>query len=303
MRRRSSSLLALAALLSACDDAPTPPLPPLAEGTSLPPLPAPSLPRTFPREGTRITPYVIDGFPEARTPGPGAAPVPPVLLSKLPAGEGFAHEGSAETFSLNRVRVLAFTEEPPAAEPAAVVVLVPGLLAGASSFLALGTALVQEGRAAGRPIVVLAVDRRSNFLEDPTGQAVALQSSDPTPAAAYHGLLGQPPTPIAGRAASPVEAADARFVSEWGLDVHVRDLREVIELGYMLGNRAPVFLGEQVEASVELVEVRADKPIAKLRTLVTKRDGTVCVQGQATVLLPSRPRAAEAPGAAAAEVP
>lgn len=76
-----------------------------------------------------------------------------------------------------------------------------------------------------------------------------------------------------------------------------------IYLGQELSFRAPVFLGEPIEASVELIEVRADKPIARLRTLVTKRDGTVCVQGQATVLLPSRPRPNDADGAAAAEVP
>lgn len=69
-----------------------------------------------------------------------------------------------------------------------------------------------------------------------------------------------------------------------------------IYLGQELSFRAPVFLGEQVEASVELIEVRADKPIGKLRTLVTKADGTVCVQGQATVLLPARPSAAPSEG-------
>ena len=71
-----------------------------------------------------------------------------------------------------------------------------------------------------------------------------------------------------------------------------------IYLGQELSFRAPVFLGEEIVASVELIEIRADKPIAKLRTLVRKRDGTICVQGQATVLLPARPAAAAAPSEA-----
>ncbi len=60
-----------------------------------------------------------------------------------------------------------------------------------------------------------------------------------------------------------------------------------IYLGQELSFRAPVFLDEVVIASVELVEVRSDKPIAKIRTLVTKLDGTVCIKGEAVVLLPA----------------
>lgn len=235
--------LALVLFVAACDDVKAPPLPPMIEGTSLPPLPAPLAPRTFPRPGTRITPYVIEGFPEARTPGPGAAAVPPVLLDKLPAGPGFAHEGTAESFSLNRTRVLAFTSEPPPTDPAAVIILVPGLLAGASSFVELGTALVELGEASGQRVIVLAVDRRSNFLEDSTGLAVALQAGDPTIAAKFHGVLGLPQADVAGRTFRPIEGQDALFVAEWGLDVHLRDLREVVKLAIMLGNRAPIFLG------------------------------------------------------------
>lgn len=71
-----------------------------------------------------------------------------------------------------------------------------------------------------------------------------------------------------------------------------------IYLGQELSFRAPVYLGEAIEASVELIEIRADKPIGKLRTLVTKADGTICVQGQATVLLPSRPSVTATPSEA-----
>ena len=60
-----------------------------------------------------------------------------------------------------------------------------------------------------------------------------------------------------------------------------------IYLGQELSFRAPVFLDEEVIASVELTEVRSDKPIGKIRTLVTKLDGTVCIKGEAVVLLPA----------------
>jgi mutator protein MutT len=45
--------------------------------------------------------------------------------------------------------------------------------------------------------------------------------------------------------------------------------------------RAPVRPGDEVTGSVEVVEVRHDKPITKLRTTVTRNDGTVALEGTA----------------------
>jgi acyl dehydratase len=46
---------------------------------------------------------------------------------------------------------------------------------------------------------------------------------------------------------------------------------------------APVSPGDEIAAEVEVLELRADKPITRLRTTITKQDGTVVVDGTALV--------------------
>lgn len=45
--------------------------------------------------------------------------------------------------------------------------------------------------------------------------------------------------------------------------------------------RAPVRPGDIITGAVEVLEVRTDKPITKLRTTVTRDDGTVALDGEA----------------------
>jgi acyl dehydratase len=47
--------------------------------------------------------------------------------------------------------------------------------------------------------------------------------------------------------------------------------------------RAPVRPGDAITAEVEVLEVRPDKPIAKLRTTITNQEGTVVLEGEALV--------------------
>ena len=47
--------------------------------------------------------------------------------------------------------------------------------------------------------------------------------------------------------------------------------------------RAPVRPGDVITAEVEVLEVRPDKPITKLRTTITNQDGTVVLDGGALV--------------------
>jgi acyl dehydratase len=47
--------------------------------------------------------------------------------------------------------------------------------------------------------------------------------------------------------------------------------------------RAPVRPGDTITAEVEVLEVRPDKPITKLRTTITNQDGTVVLDGEALV--------------------
>jgi acyl dehydratase len=46
---------------------------------------------------------------------------------------------------------------------------------------------------------------------------------------------------------------------------------------------APVRPGDEITAEVEVLEVREDKPITKLRTTIEKHDGTVVLDGTALV--------------------
>ncbi|UCB55985.1 MAG: MaoC family dehydratase [Thiotrichales bacterium] len=56
-----------------------------------------------------------------------------------------------------------------------------------------------------------------------------------------------------------------------------------VYLGQNISFKAPVFINEKIEASVEVVHVREDKPILTLKTLCVKSDGTVAIEGEAVV--------------------
>lgn len=47
--------------------------------------------------------------------------------------------------------------------------------------------------------------------------------------------------------------------------------------------RAPVRPGDEITAEVEVLEARQDKPITRLRTTITRADGTVVLDGTALV--------------------
>ncbi len=56
-----------------------------------------------------------------------------------------------------------------------------------------------------------------------------------------------------------------------------------IYLGQKLIFKAPVAIGEQVTASVEIVKIREDKPIVTLRTLCVNKEEQVVIDGEAVV--------------------
>jgi 3-hydroxybutyryl-CoA dehydratase len=59
-----------------------------------------------------------------------------------------------------------------------------------------------------------------------------------------------------------------------------------IYLGQDLKFRAPVFVGDTVTATVELIKFREDKRIATFQTTVTNGDGVVVIEGEAVVIAP-----------------
>jgi acyl dehydratase len=47
--------------------------------------------------------------------------------------------------------------------------------------------------------------------------------------------------------------------------------------------RAPVYPGDEITAEVEVLELREDKPIVRLKTAISNQDGTVVLDGTALV--------------------
>lgn len=60
-----------------------------------------------------------------------------------------------------------------------------------------------------------------------------------------------------------------------------------IYLGQELKFKAPVYVGDTLTATVELVRFREDKRIATFRTTCTNQDGVVVVEGEAVVIAPA----------------
>jgi acyl dehydratase len=56
-----------------------------------------------------------------------------------------------------------------------------------------------------------------------------------------------------------------------------------IYLGQELVFKAPVIIGEEVTATVEIINLRKDKPIVTLRTVCVNSKGTVVIEGAAVV--------------------
>ncbi len=56
-----------------------------------------------------------------------------------------------------------------------------------------------------------------------------------------------------------------------------------VYLGQELRFTAPVYLGDDITAQVEVAELREDKKIVKLSTTCYNQDGTVVITGMATV--------------------
>ncbi|MDW8298443.1 MAG: MaoC family dehydratase [Anaerolineae bacterium] len=59
-----------------------------------------------------------------------------------------------------------------------------------------------------------------------------------------------------------------------------------IYLSQTLSFKAPVYLDDTITATVEVTAFREDKRIATLRTICTNQEGTVVLEGEATVIAP-----------------
>lgn len=60
-----------------------------------------------------------------------------------------------------------------------------------------------------------------------------------------------------------------------------------IYLGQDLKFKAPVFIGDTITATVEVIKYREDRRIATFRTTCTSQDGTLVLEGEAVVIAPA----------------
>ncbi len=59
-----------------------------------------------------------------------------------------------------------------------------------------------------------------------------------------------------------------------------------IYLNQTLSFKAPVFIGDEITAKVELIKYREERRIATFRTTCTNQDGTLVLDGEAVVIAP-----------------
>jgi hypothetical protein len=175
------------------------------------------------------------------TPGtPGAEPVDnPKLLAQF----------GGPDFDLNQVTYTRYAwRNPPAAQPDAILVLIPGFEGGASGFKILAENLLPRVYLEhGTVVEVWAVDRRGHQLEDRLGLDLAEASGDAQLALdwLFGGELGLP-TPAPGlprRAQFYNTSDDIPFLAEWTNLVHSRDFDAVVEAARAAAANGNVFLG------------------------------------------------------------
>lgn len=133
--------------------------------------------------------------------------------------------GAATPPEQNRVRVVRYRVDATPPRPArAVVVMMPGFLAGAGSLDGLARAIVARSTEADA-LEAWAIDRRSNLLEDTHGLDVAEVRGDPAPAYAYY----EDGQEVEGKTFSGfLTGPEAPWASEWGLATTLGDLANVI---------------------------------------------------------------------------
>ncbi len=147
---------------------------------------------------------------------------------------------------LNFARALVYRDRGRGSEEIDQVVLcMPGFLGGANDFDYLARRLI--ARTSGRT-VVWAIDRRSNALEDHHGLDLAEKERNPDLAKAYYfegaEVQGQ-------RFQGFLRPEQLRFLSEWGLKVHIEDLHALVREAWHRYPRAALFLaGHSLGASI-----------------------------------------------------
>ncbi len=121
---------------------------------------------------------------------------------------------------LNRIRAFRYYI-PGSPNPRTGLVLIPGLNSGPNTLDLLARALV----ARGRTLEVWVVESRPSLLQDRRGVEAALDYHHPDFALAYY--FGR--MPIDGQTFHRLDRTAAGYAAFWGLDMHLRDIRAVVQ--------------------------------------------------------------------------
>ena len=72
-------------------------------------------------------------------------------------------------------------------------------------------------------------------------------------------------------------------VTDRGIDPDCRVVNDRFFLHQEWDYPSPVFVGDTVTAEAEVIDVRADKPITRLRCVARRQDGTEVLRGECLV--------------------
>lgn len=141
-----------------------------------------------------------------------------------------------DQLDLNQAVFVRYYDRHRTAPPKSVVVFVPGLAAGANLFSPLSREIV---RLSNGDTEAWAIDPRANLLED-TAPMIQAERTGTMPASLDAlRIYRDHPAGRAGYIANhPFEVSP--FMSEWGLDVFMRDLKAVIDEAHRAGGSSPV---------------------------------------------------------------
>ncbi len=181
--------------------------------------------------------HVIAGYDEPNT--PPLSPVSERVRAAITDPAAFV-DGH---LNLNRAIYVRFFDRGREAPPRSIVIFIPGIVAGANSFERLADQLVHRS---GGAVEVWAVDRRANLLEDARAMIAAEKAQTMAAAlAALDAYQNHPSGPGGVLANPPYEYELSRFMAEWGLDVHLRDLKAIVQQARNSGgaSRPQIFLG------------------------------------------------------------
>jgi pimeloyl-ACP methyl ester carboxylesterase len=177
--------------------------------------------------------HVVPGYNEPNT--PPNVPVSEALRAAITDPAAF-RDG---LLNLNQAIYIRFFDGQRTTPPENIVILVPGAVAGANSFRPIATEVVVSS---GGATEVWAVDRRSNLLEDLSPMVKAESAGTEASAVEAMQYLSDHAAGRGGYIANNPFGEVSSFMSEWGLDVHVRDLGAIVDEARKVAG-AKVYLG------------------------------------------------------------